>query len=168
MPSVGSIILNHNSKILNENPVEPNEKQCSCPKAKPCPLFGKCLQKCIVYKAVVKTGDSDISYFGACEPTFKERFNNHNKSFNNRKYEKDSELSKYIWELKDSKKTYEIEWSIAATASPYACGSRRCDLCNTEKLMISMAEPQTLLNKRCKILSKCRHKNKYALKRSIT
>ena len=56
---------------------------------------------------------------------------------------------------------YEIKWNIAAYASPYKRGSRRCDLCLTEKLKIMREDPALLLNKRSELVSKCRHKNKF-------
>ena len=42
------------------------------------------------------------------------RFNNHKNSFRHWESEKDTELSKYIWELKDKHAEYQIRWSIAA------------------------------------------------------
>ena len=45
------------------------------------------------------------------------------------------------------------------------CESRKCDLCICEKLLISRAGPNVLLNKRDEFVSKCRHKNKFPLKR---
>ena len=103
-------------------------------------------------------------YYGQSEPEFKLRLANHTKALNNRIYEKDTELSKYIWSLKDSEKPYDIAWSIAATATPYKCGTRKCDLCITEKYVITMAEPESLLNQKSELISKCRHCNKFYLK----
>ena len=80
------------------------------------------------------------------------------------KNEKKTELSKHIWDLKKQKRQYSIKWSIAARASPYKCGSRRCDLCLTEKRTIALAEKDSLLNHRSEIISKCRHTNKFRLK----
>ena len=54
--------------------------------------------------------------------------------------------------------------NIAACASPYRCGKRKCDLCLTEKYIIARADQKYLLNKRTEIISKCRHRNKYVLK----
>ena len=47
----------------------------------------------------------------------------------------------------------------------YTCGSKRCDLCLTEKLLIAKTDPKTLLNKKSEKISKCRHGNKFTLKR---
>ena len=53
---------------------------------------------------------------------------------------------------------------VAAYASIYRCGSRRCDLCLTEKYVIARANHKNLSNKRIELISKCRHKNKHILK----
>ena len=99
------------------------------------------------------------------EDEFKTRYNNRTMSFQNKGHEKKTELSKYVWELKDKGEDFTIKWSVAAKPSPYICGSKRCDLCLTEKLLIAKADPRTLLNKRSEIVSKCRHRNKFTLKR---
>ena len=39
-----------------------------------------------------------------------------------------------------------ITWQILKKASPYQCGSKRCDLCLLEKVSIICADPDTLLN----------------------
>ena len=59
---------------------------------------------------------------------------------------------------------YFINWNIAMKSQKYVCGSRKCDLCICEKLLISRADPNVLLNKRDKLVSKCRHRNQFTLK----
>ena len=73
-------------------------------------------------------------------------------------------LSKYVWELKEKDINYFINWDIAMEAQKYVCGSRKCDLCICEKLLIARADPNVLLNKRDELVSKCRHRNKFTLK----
>ena len=85
-------------------------------------------------------------------------------SFRNKGYKKETDLSKYIWYLKDKGEDFTIKWSVPAKASRYTCGSKRCNLCLTEKLLIAKADSRTLLNKRSEIMSKCRHRNKFILK----
>ena len=55
-----------------------------------------CLSSSIVYKAEVTTRDNGEvkEYIGMTANSFKERYNNHKKSFNISKYEKETELSK--------------------------------------------------------------------------
>ena len=85
-------------------------------------------------------------------------------SFRNRVYEKETELSKYAWNLKTTGEDFTIKRSVAAKAFPYTCGSKLCDLCLTEKLPIAKADPRNLLNKRPEIVSKSHHRNKFSLK----
>ena len=46
----------------------------------------------------------------------------------------------------------------------YVCGSRKCDLCHCEKVLIARADPNFLLNKYDELVSKYRHRNKFILK----
>ena len=128
-----------------------------------CPLAGKCLAKCIVYKAQITTTDKRKFYYGTSDGEFKTRFNNHTSSFRHKRYSADTELYKYIWKLSNEKIQYEIKWNIAAYASPCKYGSKRYDLCLTEKLKIMKGDHELLLNKRSGLVSKCRHKNKFIL-----
>jgi len=103
MPNMEAVLRNNNARVLSESkPVNTiMHKTCSCKDANLCPLNGECLKSSIVYKATVKKASGDVSYLGASEPPFKVRYNNHTKAFRNRRYEKDTQLSKLIWELKD-------------------------------------------------------------------
>jgi hypothetical protein len=167
LENMESIIKKHNARVLN--PPDLNKDQpCNCRNKTSCPLEGKCRKSCIVYKATVTSDQMTKVYYGASEPEFKIRLANHVKSFNHERYEKDSTLSKHIWDLKRKQQDYNIKWSLAATASPYKGGSRRCDLCCTEKLLIVKADSETLLNSRSEIISKCRHMNKFRLKQFKT
>ena len=163
MPNIGSIISRNNTKLLTKSNVE-NNRTCNCRNKVNCPLNGNCLVKCIVYKATVITNNIIKYYLGTSEGEFKERYNNHTKSFRNKGYKTETELSKYLWNLKDKNQEYELTWCIAAKASPYMCGTRLCDLCLKEKLLILQADPSSLLNKRSELVSKYRHKNKFLLK----
>ena len=161
--NVGNIIKGHNAKILN-NKVMAEQRPCNCQDRANCPLGGDCLVKCIVYKAEVSFDNTTKTYYGQCEGEFKMRYNNHTKSFRHRKYQNETELSKLIWKLKDETKEYHLRWSIASRSSPRKTGSKICDLCLTEKVIIVRAEPKGLLNKRTELISKCRHRNKFMLK----
>ena len=164
MPNMESIITKHNNKILNKK-VESHERLSNCRDKPNCPMDGNCLKKCLVYKAQVNSVHETKYYLGTAEDTFKTRHNNHKKSFKHRMYEKETELSKYIWKLKDQNIKFTIKWNVEAMAIPYTCGSKRCDLCLTGKLLIAKTDPKTLLNKRSEKISKCRHGNKFTLKR---
>ena len=51
-------------------------------------------------------------YIGTASNTFKERHRNHIKSFTHKKYSKETELSKHVWQLKQNKTDFTIKWSI--------------------------------------------------------
>ena len=72
----------------------------------------KCLTPNIVHEAKVfnKTNNKCKRYLSASETPFKERFRN--QDFKHKKYEKCSELSKYIWTLKSHGIIPIDKWSI--------------------------------------------------------
>ena len=105
-----------------------------------------------------------MTYYGLTERTFKERYREHTSSFNNENKEHKTELSKYVWQLKKSNKSFEISWSIKSKAYTYKSGMKRCDLCLQEKTIIALADPKKILNSRTEILAKCRHKLKFTLR----
>ena len=165
MPSIKSIISSHNSSILKKSSPDPEpSRECNCQVRGNCPLNGHCLQSNIIYQAQVNSENSVKNYIGLCEGSFKLRFSNHKKSFNHRKYSHETELSKYIWQLKDNGTDYSLSWSILSRSKPYQGGGNPCDLCLTEKLLINKADSSHLLNKRDELISKCRHRNKFLLK----
>ena len=106
MPSMKNVIQKHNSKIM-EDPKPTNNKTCSCRQKSDCPLNQNCLSECLVYNAVVNTSTTK-NYYGTCEKRFKERYNNHTSSFRNKSRQKSTELSNYIWELKENGENYKI------------------------------------------------------------
>ena len=88
MPSMGAIINSHNVKVLREP--ETASRTCNCrpeTKGSPiiCPLDGKCLTRCIIYKALVRApGKSAKTYIGLSEREFKDRYTMHKHSFTGR------------------------------------------------------------------------------------
>ena len=65
-------------------------------------------------KAEVHVDNDYKIYYDAVEGDFKFRYNKHTNSFRNRYYEHATEISKYIWKLKDLGKAFFLKWSIAA------------------------------------------------------
>ena len=104
------------------------------------------------------------SYYGTCDKSFKERCNNHTSSFRNKSLQKSTELSNYIWELKENGEKNTIDWLISMKAHPYISGTRKCNLRLSEKLIIARANSASLSYKRDELVSKCRHMNKFTLK----
>ena len=129
-------------------------------------MEGKCLTPSLIYQAEV-TNDTDDDrkvYIGVCETTFKDRYRNHVKDIKQRKYIKSTELSKYVWSLKDEGKNPTIRWRIIKTIRSKA-RSNYCKLCLSEKLIIinSLDDPD-VLNTKSEFISKCRHNNKFMIK----
>ena len=116
-----------------------------------------------MYNALVDRLDTNKTkhYYGTCEKNFKERYNSHRAYSRNINKEKSTELAKYIWELKDNNIHHNLKWRISSKAHPYVCGRRKCNLCLTEKLTITKADPETLLNTRDELVSKCRQMSKF-------
>ena len=56
-----------------------------------------------------------------------------------------------------------MKWSIAKKAHNYKNGDKYCDLCATEKTLIALGEPETMLNKRTEIFRKCTKMNDFKL-----
>ena len=57
-----------------------------------------------------------------------------------------------------------MEWNIQRLAAPYSKETQKCQLCLTEKALISLADSSASLNKRNEIVGKCRHRDKFLLK----
>ena len=164
MDSMARIIQSHNARVLNPFPTAP-ESSCNCRDPTSCPLDGNCLTSCIVYKASVSVPDRPTKeYYGLTEGTFKTRFTAHKRSFRVEAHKQETELSKYIWALKNEGiNDPSVTWSIVRRAAPYKCGSRRCDVCLSEKLVIALSNPCNTLNSRAEIISTCRHRRKFRL-----
>ena len=59
---------------------------------------------------------------------------------------------------------HKIIWPIAIEAHIYTCGSRKCDLPSSEKIVITKANSVSLLNKHDELISKGQHMNRFNLK----
>ena len=96
MWNMGSIISAHNQRLFRS---ANSFFGCNCRNKSNCPLEEKYLTPKVIYQAdVTNDGDNEYkSYYGLTELSFKERFRNHTKSFNHRRYQNETELSKYIW-----------------------------------------------------------------------
>ena len=159
-------IDNHNKQKLaayngeNTNPEEANAKLCNCRKKDSCPLNGECLQPAVIYQAKVTRSDNSQSEtnVGLTESEFKTRY--HTNSFRNAKSKNSTELSKYIWHLKENKIDYDITWSVIGHAKPYNSANKRCNLCLSEKYVIIYEPHRCTLNKRNELVLACRHRNK--------
>ena len=103
-----------------------------------CPMSKNCLAKSVIYQATVKTSDKRPieTYVGLTENEFKTRYTNHKASSSNYEKRNSTELSKYIWNLKNNNISYSIRWKIVKRAKSYSNASKRCNLCIWEKYFI--------------------------------
>ena len=136
---------------------------CNCRNKNSCPLEGNCKERNIIYQAEVTTPQSKETYIGLCDTTFKERYRNHTCSFRNERYKNATELSKYIWGLKDRKINYEIRWRKIRQARSYSNINKKCNLCLCEKYFIICKPEMSTLNQRNELTSICRHSKKFLL-----
>ena len=165
LPNIASVISAHNKKILHTQPNHiADNNLCNCRNRNDCPLDGSCLTESVIYKCHVTQSENDEGkhYIGLTGGKFKDRWASHNYSFRHEKASKSTELSKYVWELKNKGVIPKLSWSIIDRASSYKNGSKICNLCVTEKFHIIMSK-LPLLNKRTELISKCRHLNKFIL-----
>ena len=164
MPNIKQNIHSHNKSTLqsrkntNETP-----KLCNCRKPSDCPMAGNCLKESIVYQATVTTEDNkpNQTYVGLTENSFKTRYANHKASFNHPNKRMSTELSKHIWNLKDSNINFRITWKILKQAVSYNPCSKRCNLCLWEKYFIICKPHLGTLNKRNELVTSCRHASKF-------
>ena len=166
MPNMKSIINGHNKKIINPQPLTNEERKCNCLNKTKCPLQEKCLTSSLVYKAKIKSTEENArqkTYYGLSKTKFKTRYANHKKTFNNPVYKTDTELSNEFWNIKNNNFSANITWEIYGKYQSYNLNTKRCALCLNEKLAIALHKDGILLNKRSEIISKCRHRNVYAL-----
>ena len=159
MKNMGSITSSHSKQVL-----QPRKKDygCNCRKKKHCPLDNKYLMPNIIYEAQISnnTNDEHKKYVGAAETSFKERFSNHTRDFKQKKYTKYTELSKYIWNLKNQGIIPIVKWRIVKKVNSKV-SPNYCKLSLSEKLLIiKFLGTYNLLNKRFELVSKCRHQNK--------
>ena len=100
MPNLERKIGAHNKSSLANNS-QSKEKSCNCRDKHSCPLSGDCLIQNVVYQATVESPMGKETYIGLTANQFKTRFRNHTASFRNENKRNATELSKYIWSLKD-------------------------------------------------------------------
>ena len=126
------IISCHNKQILT-----PKNKKvgCNCRAKNSCPLDNKCLTSQLIYQADITNnlGDEYKYYLGLAETTFKERYNNHKSPFKNKNNKNSTELSKYVWSLRENNKIPSIKWKIIKIVYSKATSSF-CKLFNRKAL----------------------------------
>ena len=72
-----------------------------------------------------------------------------------------------MWRIKRLGGEYTIKWSKEESHPSYKPESKTCSLCQNEKLKIASYNGKNLLNQRNEIISRCRHRLKFKLKKLI-
>ena len=161
MPNVGTIISQHNQKILDD--AESTPPACICDIGD-CPVEGNCQTKGVTYQATLEyAGNKEDTYLGLTERRFIDRHKEHTTSFEKQDQKSNTKLSRKVWELKQQNQNYEIKWEILRKAEAYSSGNNECCLCLTEIYFILFQPEKATLNSRQEMYSKCRHKNKFKL-----
>ena len=159
-------------KCVNENspfpppppPLAIDKKHCNCRIKENCVLQNQCKKGPLIYRAKIKNNQGLVHTYIGCTEDFKKRHSNHKASFKNEKLKNVTALSKFVWE-NDLGPEPCIQWNIEKFATAYQKGSRYCDLCLSEKLIIlKESVNDRCLNRRFELNEKCVHKIKYRLK----
>ena len=161
--NIKTIISNHNKAQINKSDPT-NDRNCNCRNSRTCPMDGKCNDQNIIYQAEVMTPTSSETYIGLRDTSFKLRYRNHVCSFRNERYKQATELSKYIWSLKDKNIVYNIKWRKVKHARSYSNSNKRCNLCLWEKYFIICQPEMSTLNNRSELMNTCRHSTKFLLR----
>ena len=119
----------------------------------------------IVHKSVVSApGKPDKKFFDVAETSFKDPFSNHTRDFRHNRYVNSTELSKYMWKLKEEKITANIKWNITSIVHGTLKGGV-CKLCLTEQFwFLKHFNYKHLLNNKSQFISKCGRENKLLVK----
>ena len=103
-----------------------------------------------VYDCRVASSEPQKVYFKLAEQKWKQRYYNHKKSFNHKRYSHETTLSSYVLHLKETLDvTPSLKWSAVRCTTPYSNILKTCLSCLYEKLVIATYPMQhELLNKR--------------------
>ena len=158
---MGTIISNHNRKIMSKQDQTKTERLCNCRKNRTCPLSGKCLSKNIVYKATEQS--SKVNYVGMTSTDFKARLGNHTYNFKTYSKRKATALALYVWD-NNLNPTPNIKWKILRQCRPYSPGQKSCDTCISEKLeILAHSKDPKNINKKTDLGTRCIHKKDFQL-----
>ena len=166
MSNVLQLIKKHNNFIQNKK--NKTALSCNCRDKNGCPLTGNCRTENFIYKFISLTKNNVKKvYLGVSEGEFKKnRYYNHQQSFQNEDYKNSTTVSTHPWNIKSTseEQNVNLSWEIMRQAASYSKISERCLLCLHEKLAIALyPNPEELLNKRSEMISRCRHVSKFLL-----
>ena len=154
-------------KLLSSEKDE--DRTCNCRgRNVVCPFNGQCLDENLVYNCKIEEDNNDEvrEYIGATSDTMKGRINGHNTTFRYSNLRTKSALAGHVWNLKDANKGFRLIWGKEMNAQSYLPEMGYCNLCLCEKyLILKNHKDRKLVNKRREIFNKCRHRNKFLLRK---
>ena len=104
------------------------------------------------------------TYIGISSTKLESRYANHKFSFSHEHLKNQTAQYKHFWSLKNKGLTREIQWSTLKKSNTPKCFDSRCNLRLEEKIQIMIyPDPEKLINQRCKLIARCRHRNKFKL-----
>ena len=106
----------------------------------------------------MSTQTTKETYVGLTAGQFKDRFYKHKGDFENPERRTSTELSEYIWSLKDENVPFTLKWEMVRRANPFSPITKKCDLCVAEKFEIIYNSSTATLNKRHELFNHCRHR----------
>ena len=118
-------------------------RTCNCINKYKRPWSNECLSNNVLYKGNITSASENYRNkinHGISETKLKWRYTNRRKSFKNRNYKTDIELSNEMWKLKEQNKNADISCEILGIHQSYNTSTKRCMLCLNKK--ISNSSPQ--------------------------
>ena len=87
--------------------------------------------------------------------------NNPTSSFRNPKHKHSTELSKYIWQLKQCNMEYSIRWKVFTKCKVCSNKTKRYNLSLQKEYVIIYYPKLSALNSRNELISTCRYRKKF-------
>ena len=159
MSNMASILSSHNLNVIN--PYKTRTYFCNCGTTESRPLQNQCITPKIIYWVEDENGANSKTkfYFGLPEAPFKDWFGNHIRDFQYKTYSKSTELSNYLWDLKETRINPIVKWSIVEKIQSNT-KINYCKLRLLEKLyIIDFIDVNCVMNKRNEFISGCKHQN---------
>ena len=130
-------------------------------------MNGLCNLNNVVYQGIIYPKENvkdKKTYIRISSTKWKIRYTNHKFSFSHEHLKHQTALSKHFLSLKNKGLTPEIQWSILKKSITPNCFDSRCNLYLEEKIQIMIyPDAEKLLDQRCELIARCRHRNKFKL-----
>ena len=159
LPNIGDIINMHHKATPQQidRKTETVKKLCNCRDPSACPLAGRFKEDLLCTRQLSHRWYTTE----AVRPNSKADTTT-SKASGLKKKKHATELSKVVSNVKFAE-TPLIKSCIVKRVPPDQCGSRKCQPCLAEKMIILQTNKKSLLNERSELMSKCRHVNKFSL-----